>query len=117
MLRRTAVATSALLLGALLFTSCTGTSTTPGPTGAPDPNATLTVGLSLEPSNLDIRRTSGAALEQALIDNVYQGLVTRNGDDGNAIVPSSPPTGPSPPTGSPTPSRFARASRSTTARR
>ncbi|MDI9892165.1 ABC transporter substrate-binding protein [Microbacterium sp. IEGM 1404] len=87
MLRRTAVATSALLLGALLFTSCTGTSTTPGPTGAPDPNATLTVGLSLEPSNLDIRRTSGAALEQALIDNVYQGLVTRNGDDGNAIVP------------------------------
>ena len=87
MLRRTAVATSALLLGALLFTSCTGTSTTPGPTGAPDANATLNVRLSLEPSNLDIRRTSGAALDQALVDNVYQGLVTRNGDDGNAIVP------------------------------
>ena len=87
MLRRTAVATSALLLGALLFSSCTGTSTTPGPTGAPDANATLNVRLSLEPSNLDIRRTSGAALDQALVDNVYQGLVTRNGDDGNAIVP------------------------------
>jgi peptide/nickel transport system substrate-binding protein len=88
MLRRTALATSALLIGALLFTSCTGTSTEPSPTGSPDPNATLTVRLSLEPSNLDIRRTSGAALEQALVDNVYQGLVTRDGDDDNAIVPA-----------------------------
>ncbi len=60
----------------------------PGPTGDPDPNATLTVRLSLEPSNLDIRHTSGAALEQALIDNVYQGLVTRDGDQNNAIVPA-----------------------------
>src|SRR5690606_7059892 len=47
----------------------------------------LTVGLVLEPDNLDIRRTSGAALEQALIDNVYEGLVTRAPDDGNAIEP------------------------------
>lgn len=88
MLRRTALATSALLIGALLFTSCTATSTTPTATGEPDPNATLTVRLSLEPSNLDIRRTSGAALEQALVDNVYQGLVTRDGDDDNTIVPA-----------------------------
>ncbi|BFM24131.1 ABC transporter substrate-binding protein [Microbacterium sp. che218] len=88
MLRRTALATSALLIGALLLTSCTGTDTSPAPTGEADPNATLTVGLSLEPTNLDIRHTSGAALEQALIDNVYQGLVTRNGDENNAIVPA-----------------------------
>ncbi|PTT13879.1 peptide ABC transporter substrate-binding protein [Microbacterium sp. HMWF026] len=88
MLRRTALATSALLVGALLLSSCTGTTAPTGPTGEADPNATLTVRLSLEPSNLDIRRTSGAALEQALIDNVYQGLVTRNADDGNAIVPA-----------------------------
>lgn len=88
MLRRTALASSALLIGALVLTSCTGTDTTPTATGAPDPDATLTVRLSLEPSNLDIRRTSGAALEQALVDNVYQGLVTRDGDDGNAIVPA-----------------------------
>lgn len=88
MLRRTALATSALLIGALLLTSCTGTSTTPASPGSPDPDATLTVRLSLEPSNLDIRRTSGASLEQALIDNVYQGLVTRDGDDDNAIVPA-----------------------------
>ncbi|MFF7681545.1 ABC transporter substrate-binding protein [Microbacterium sp. NPDC007973] len=88
MLRRTALASSALLIGALLLTSCTGTTTSPGPVGDPDPNATLTVRLSLEPSNLDIRRTSGASLEQALIDNVYQGLVTRDGDQDNAIVPA-----------------------------
>lgn len=88
MLRRTALATSALLISALLLTSCTGSNTTPSPTGEADPNATLTVRLSLEPSNLDIRHTSGAALEQALVDNVYQGLVTRNGDENNAIVPA-----------------------------
>ena len=88
MLRRTALASSALLIGAILLTSCTGPTTSPGPTGDPDPNATLTVRLSLEPSNLDIRHTSGASLEQALVDNVYQGLVTRDGDQDNAIVPA-----------------------------
>ncbi|MDQ1122884.1 ABC transporter substrate-binding protein [Microbacterium trichothecenolyticum] len=86
MLRRAALATSALLIGAVLLTSCTGSNTATTPTGPANPDATLAVGLSLEPSNLDIRHTSGAALEQALIDNVYQGLVTRNGDDDNAIV-------------------------------
>lgn len=37
---------------------------------------TLTVGLILEPTNLDVRNTPGAALDQVLLDNVYQGLVT-----------------------------------------
>ncbi|WP_167132341.1 ABC transporter substrate-binding protein [Paramicrobacterium chengjingii] len=44
-----------------------------GPVG----DATVTVGLVLEPTDLDIRRTSGAALDQVLIDNVYEGLVSR----------------------------------------
>ena len=35
----------------------------------------LVVGLQLEPSNLDIRATGGVALDQILIDNVYQGLI------------------------------------------
>ncbi|MBM3714174.1 MAG: ABC transporter substrate-binding protein [Actinobacteria bacterium] len=87
MLRRTALATSALVLGALVLTSCTGTSDAPTATGTPDPDATLTVRLTLEPTNLDIRRTNGAALEQALIDNVYQGLVTREGaEDGTVSI-------------------------------
>lgn len=83
--RRTAVlATSALLLtGGLLLTSCAGAESAPSasPTGEPDPDASITVGLVLEPTNLDIRRTSGAALEQILIDNVYEGLVTRTQDN------------------------------------
>jgi peptide/nickel transport system substrate-binding protein len=90
MLRRTALAATALLAAsALLLTACTGgTSPDPTTTGEPDPDASLRVGLLLEPTNLDIRHTAGAALEQVLVDNVYQGLVTRDGEDGNAIVPA-----------------------------
>jgi peptide/nickel transport system substrate-binding protein len=35
----------------------------------------LVVGLVLEPTNLDIRVTGGVALDQILIDNIYQGLI------------------------------------------
>ncbi len=80
MLRRTAF-TATIVAAALALSACTGGSTAPDPdkttSGAADPEATLTVGLVLEPTTLDIRRSSGAAIEQALIDNVYQGLVTR----------------------------------------
>src|SRR5690606_1524203 len=71
-----------LTVGALVLTACGG-SPEPQPTasGAVDPNAELTVGLVLEPTNLDIRRTSGAALEQILVDNIYEGLVTRTQDN------------------------------------
>ncbi|WP_300266150.1 ABC transporter substrate-binding protein [Microbacterium sp.] len=83
--RRLAVL-SALAATAIALSACAGS---PEPvktsTGAPDPDATLTVGLVLEPSNLDIRHTSGAALEQVLIDNIYEGLVTRTQD--NTIEP------------------------------
>ena len=40
----------------------------------------MNVRLVSEPSNLDIRETAGAALDQILIDNVYQGLVSRTPD-------------------------------------
>jgi peptide/nickel transport system substrate-binding protein len=83
MLRRTTVAAAALLAaGALLLSACTG-STTPTPSstgGAADPDASVVVRLVLEPSNLDIRETAGAALDQVLVDNVYQGLVSRTPD-------------------------------------
>ncbi|KRA22319.1 peptide ABC transporter substrate-binding protein [Microbacterium sp. Root61] len=87
--RITLAATALLATTALLLTACTGGGTEPSPSssGTPDAAATLTVGLLLEPSNLDIRHQSGAALEQALIDNVYEGLVTRDADAGNEIVP------------------------------
>ena len=61
-----------------------GCTSSPDPTGAPDDDATVTVGLVLEPTDLDIRRTAGIALDQVLIDNVYQGLVGRTQD--NEIV-------------------------------
>lgn len=76
--RRRLTAVTALAAAAIVLTACTGS---PEPVetsvGEPDPEATLTVGLVLEPTNLDIRHTSGAALEQILIDNIYEGLVTR----------------------------------------
>jgi peptide/nickel transport system substrate-binding protein len=89
MLRRTALAATALLAaGALLLSACTtgGTTSTPTSTGAPDPDASAVIRLVLEPSNLDIRQTAGAALDQILIDNVYQGLVARTPEQD--IVPS-----------------------------
>ncbi|OCG74231.1 ABC transporter substrate-binding protein [Microbacterium sediminis] len=73
------------LTAALALTACTGQAPAPEPTEV-DPDATLRVGLVLEPTTLDIRRTSGAALEQVLVDNVYEGLVTRTQD--NEIVPA-----------------------------
>ncbi|WP_345752352.1 ABC transporter substrate-binding protein [Microbacterium rhizophilus] len=79
------VAVAGLAVAAVALAGCTP-SPAEEPTGEPDPDATLRVGLVLEPGNLDIRHTSGAALEQILIDNVYEGLVTR--DSLNEITPS-----------------------------
>ena len=61
-----------------LVAGCTSGS----PDDPADPaGATVTVGLVLEPSDLDIRHTDGIALDQVLIDNVYQGLVGRTQDN------------------------------------
>ncbi|WEV64585.1 ABC transporter substrate-binding protein [Bifidobacterium sp. ESL0732] len=46
---------------------------------------TVTVGLKLAPTNLDIRNQSGSALDQVLVGNVYEGLVAR--DSNNKVVP------------------------------
>ena len=88
MLRRTALAAASLLAAsALLLSACTGDSTpTPSATGAPDPDASAVIRLVLEPGNLDIRETAGAALDQILVDNIYQGLVGRTPDQ--EIVPA-----------------------------
>jgi peptide/nickel transport system substrate-binding protein len=47
-----------------------------------DTDATVVVGFVLEPTNLDIIHQAGAALDQVLLDNVYETLVksTREGD-------------------------------------
>ncbi|MFT4279935.1 ABC transporter substrate-binding protein [Microbacterium sp.] len=51
-----------------------------------DPTSEVTFAVQLLPDNLDIRTTSGAALDQLLIDNVYEGLVSR--DASGKISPS-----------------------------
>ena len=88
MLRRTTLAATALLAaGALLLTACTGGSTpSPTVTAETDPDASAVIRLVLEPGNLDIRETAGAALDQILVDNVYQGLVSRTPEQD--IVPA-----------------------------
>ena len=47
---------------------------------------TVTIGLKLAPTNLDIRNTAGSAIDQILIGNVYEGLVAR--DANNQVTPS-----------------------------
>lgn len=97
MRRSTAVrlaATTALL--GLAATACgTGSAGDPANAGQTrqatqaadiDRNATVDVRLVLEPTSLDIASTAGAALDQILLDNVYQGLLTR--DENNKIQPS-----------------------------
>lgn len=76
-MRTRLVAVGAAAIAALLLSGCTGSTDTD--TG-PDTDASVSVGLVLEPTDLDIRRTSGAALDQVLIDNVYEGLVSRTPD-------------------------------------
>lgn len=73
--RAALAATAAAVVSALALTGCSGSSDTTGGT-----DATVRVGLVLEPTSLDIRTQSGAALDQVLIDNVYQGLVGRTAE-------------------------------------
>jgi len=86
MLRRTLLAATALVAAATLtLTACAGGGGSTG-TGEVDPDATVTVRLALAPNDLDVRVTSGAPLDQILVDNVYQGLVARTPEQ--EIVPS-----------------------------
>jgi len=83
MLRRTALAAASLLAAGLLaLTACSGGGGDAAPTspGEPDPDASVAIRLVLAPQNLDIRETAGAAVDQILVDNIYQGLVARTPD-------------------------------------
>lgn len=42
---------------------------------------TITIGLKLAPASLDIRHQSGSAIEQVLIGNVYEALLSRDSDN------------------------------------
>ena len=82
-------AVGGLAVTALALAGCAGGGgTDASPSAAPNTDATLTVGLVLEPKSLDIRTVSGAPLEQVLMGNVYQGLVARtpSGEIDNALA-------------------------------
>ena len=74
---------TAIAVTGLIVTGC---STTAGDLdAAPDAaesnsDATIDVQFTIEPTNLDITSTSGAALQQLLISNVYEGLISKNAD-------------------------------------
>ncbi|MFI7127280.1 ABC transporter substrate-binding protein [Nonomuraea sp. NPDC050153] len=75
------IAAGGLLLGTA---ACGGTSSGGG--GAVTPKTqTLSVGFVAEPANLDFTSTEGAAIPQALLVNVYEGLVKLDQD--GKIVP------------------------------
>ncbi|MCU0260395.1 MAG: ABC transporter substrate-binding protein [Ilumatobacteraceae bacterium] len=87
-------AVAALLVTSLVLVACSdddedgdGGDTTEAPSGSEAPSGTepptdgggegsVVVGAVLEPTNLDIISTAGAALDQVLLDNVYETLVT-----------------------------------------
>lgn len=69
------------LVGSLAGCSA-GNTDTAGTSG--ESVASVAIGLRLEPTNLDIVHTSGIAIDQVLIDNVYEGLLTRTADGGVA---------------------------------
>lgn len=76
-----ALLTLILLLLHAVMPASGGTVGTAGSDGAGAARNTITIGLRTAPVSLDIRRQSGAALEQILIGNVYEGLVARGEDN------------------------------------
>jgi peptide/nickel transport system substrate-binding protein len=81
-------ATTVLIAVASLLacSACSAGSSTAGTgTSSSDPSQTLTVGLVAEPASLDFTRTDGAAIPQALLDNVYEPLVKLDND--GSVIP------------------------------
>jgi peptide/nickel transport system substrate-binding protein len=85
-LARTAVALVAAA-GLLAAAACSaGSSSSPGgSTGGSGAGQSLAVGLVAEPASLDFTTADGAAIPQALLGNVYNGLVRQ--DDNGKIQP------------------------------
>jgi peptide/nickel transport system substrate-binding protein len=72
---------SATVAVAMLVTACSAGSSASTPN---DTNA-ISIGFTAEPANLDFTHTDGAAIPQALLANVYEGLVKL--DSAGKIVP------------------------------
>lgn len=80
-----AAATAIVMASALVAAACSaGSGATPSASPGSGGRA-LAVGLVAEPASLDFTTTDGAAIPQALLGNVYNGLVKQ--DDSGKIVP------------------------------
>lgn len=86
---RATLACAALATASLVLAACSAGETSSGQPGTPGATAasggTLTVGLVAEPASLDFTTSDGAAIPQALLTNVYEGLVKQ--DEEGQIVP------------------------------
>ncbi|MFC0626408.1 ABC transporter substrate-binding protein [Kribbella deserti] len=82
-----AAAAAVMMASALVATACSaGSGSTPNASpGNGADGKTLAVGLVAEPASLDFTTADGAAIPQALLGNVYNGLVKQ--DDSGKIVP------------------------------
>lgn len=86
--RRAALAltlTAALASAACSAGSSSGAGGGGGSSSSGSADTTLTLGLVAEPASLDFTRTDGAAIPQALLNNVYDGLVKL--DNSGRVVP------------------------------
>lgn len=89
MQRKTPLAFAAAFIaaGALVLTGCSaGSGGSDGSSSGGETPTTATIALTGAPVNLDFTTTAGAAIPQALMSNVYEGLVQLNQD--GEIVPS-----------------------------
>lgn len=85
--RRNAMLIAAIGIASVGLTACSsGDTGTTNAAGTVDTDATLVVGARLSPTNLDIQHTSGVAISQVLLNNVYETLLKRQPD--GSLVPS-----------------------------
>jgi len=79
------LATALVAAGALALTACSAGSAGSGGSGLGTDKTDVTVALTGAPVNLDFTKTAGSAIPQALMTNVYEGLVRV--DQSGEIVP------------------------------
>src|SRR5215470_11785732 len=65
----------ALVVSALLALAACSGSSSPGATNRTSTKSTITVGVTQEPTTLDVTAQATAAIAEDLRDNVYEGLV------------------------------------------
>ncbi len=82
---RSLAAATAVTVAGLALSACGSDGGGGGGSGGPastggraNPDATVTIGAVLEPTSLDITRTSGIATSEILLGNVYEGLLKRD---------------------------------------